>query len=51
MMGREVRQNNRNINLTVNPSRGMDETELARSISREIEFQLRRAEWEESYQQ
>lgn len=45
-----IRQNTRNINLSVSPARGMDETELARSIAREIDFQLKRAEWEESYQ-
>jgi hypothetical protein len=33
---------NTNINITVNPSPGMDERELASAISREISFQMRR---------
>lgn len=48
---RVVNKNTRSVNLTVNPARGMDETELARAISREIDFQLKRMEWEESYRQ
>ena len=37
-----IRQGAGNINITVNPSAGMDESELARAISREITFQMRR---------
>ena len=46
----QITNNNRTLNFTVTPSQGMDETELAKSISREIEFQLKRMEWEETYQ-
>lgn len=37
-----IRNGSGTINITVNPSAGMDESELARAISREITFQMRR---------
>lgn len=37
-----IKQGTGTINITVNPSAGMDESELAAAISREISFQMRR---------